>query len=79
MIFQQRHWTSPGMESALQASISIPSDRLKQALKMAPRLLDVYFSIALHDVNQCMYDVSLYICMPFFIYKKSYKMFDIKL
>ncbi|CAH1444439.1 uncharacterized protein LOC111912744 [Lactuca sativa] len=48
----QRHWTSPGMESALQASISIPSDRLKQALKMAPRLLDVYFSIALHDVNQ---------------------------
>ncbi|KAI3497001.1 hypothetical protein L1887_39381 [Cichorium endivia] len=48
----QRHWTSPGMESALQAAISNPSDRLKQALKMAPRFLDVYFSIALCDVNQ---------------------------
>ncbi|PWA48506.1 hypothetical protein CTI12_AA420800 [Artemisia annua] len=48
----QRHWTSPGMEAALQAAISSPSDRLKQALKLAPRLLDVYFSIALHDVNQ---------------------------
>ncbi|KAK9074212.1 hypothetical protein SSX86_006809 [Deinandra increscens subsp. villosa] len=48
----QRHWTSPGMEAALQAATSVPSDRLKQALKMAPRLLDVYFSIALHDVNQ---------------------------
>ncbi|KAL4580187.1 hypothetical protein LXL04_016369 [Taraxacum kok-saghyz] len=48
----QRHWTSPGMESALQSAISVPSDRLKQALKMAPRLLDVYFSIALHDVNK---------------------------
>lgn len=47
----QRHWTSPGMEVALQAAISLPSDRLKQALKLAPRLLDVYFSIALHDVN----------------------------
>lgn len=47
----QRHWTSPGMEVALQAAISVPSDRLKQALKLAPRLLDVYFSIALHDVN----------------------------
>nr|GEW33620.1 AP-5 complex subunit zeta-1 [Tanacetum cinerariifolium] len=40
------------MEAALQAAISSPSDRLKQALKLAPRLLDVYFSIALHDVNQ---------------------------
>ncbi|KVI02300.1 hypothetical protein Ccrd_019440 [Cynara cardunculus var. scolymus] len=48
---EQRHWTSPGMEVALQAAISLPSDRLKQALKLAPRLLDVYFSIALHDVN----------------------------
>ncbi|KAJ9551420.1 hypothetical protein OSB04_015465 [Centaurea solstitialis] len=47
----QRHWTSPGMEVALQAAITLPSDRLKQALKLAPRLLDVYFSIALHDVN----------------------------
>lgn len=49
----ERHWTSPGMMTvALQAATSTPqSDRLKQALKMAPRLLDVYFTIALHDVN----------------------------
>ncbi|KAL8239226.1 hypothetical protein R6Q59_015793 [Mikania micrantha] len=48
----QRHWTSPGMEAVLQAAISSTSDRLKQALRMAPRLLDVYFTIALLDVNQ---------------------------
>ncbi|GJW38209.1 hypothetical protein Tco_0064054 [Tanacetum coccineum] len=44
----QSHWTSPRMKAALQAAISSPSDRLKHALKLAPRLLDVYFSIALH-------------------------------
>nr|GEV94949.1 phosphoglycerate kinase, cytosolic-like isoform X1 [Tanacetum cinerariifolium] len=33
--------------------ISSPSDQLKQALKLAPRLLDVYFTMALHDVNHC--------------------------
>lgn len=55
-MFQERHWTSPEMMTvALQAATSTPqSDRLKQALKMAPRLLDVYFAIALHDVNNCM-------------------------
>ncbi|WOH04214.1 hypothetical protein DCAR_0623623 [Daucus carota subsp. sativus] len=49
----ERHWTSPGMmNTTLQAATSSPhSDRLKQALKIAPRLLDVYFAIALHDVN----------------------------
>lgn len=47
----QRHWTS-GMTAALQAAMNtLQSDRLKEALKMAPRLLDVYFDIALHDVN----------------------------
>lgn len=54
-IFQQRYWTSPGMaEVLLAATNSTQSDRLKQALKMAPRLLDVYFAIALHDTNDCM-------------------------
>ncbi|GJZ05485.1 hypothetical protein Tco_0539278 [Tanacetum coccineum] len=36
----QRHWTSPGMEAALQAAISSPSDRLKQALNVRKRLLN---------------------------------------
>lgn len=56
-MFQERHWTSPGMMNAtLQAATSSPhSDRLKQALKIAPRLLDVYFAIALHDVDNCMF------------------------
>ncbi|XP_008244381.1 PREDICTED: AP-5 complex subunit zeta-1 [Prunus mume] len=48
----ERHWTSPGMAAALQAAINTPqSDRLKHILRMAPRFLDVYFSIALRDVN----------------------------
>ncbi|KAM7504146.1 hypothetical protein LguiB_003050 [Lonicera macranthoides] len=48
----QRYWTSPGMAEVLQAATNTTqSDRLKQALKMAPRLLDVYFAIALHDTN----------------------------
>ncbi|KAK9269608.1 hypothetical protein L1049_001385 [Liquidambar formosana] len=47
----ERHWTS-GMAAALQAAINTPqSDRLKQTLNMAPRLLDVYFATALRDVN----------------------------
>ena len=52
---QERHWTSPGIAAALQAAINTPqSDRLKQALNMAPRVLDMYFAIALRDVNNCM-------------------------
>ncbi|KAF5948802.1 hypothetical protein HYC85_014759 [Camellia sinensis] len=50
----ERHWTSSGMAAAMQSTISAPqSDRLKQALKMTPRLLDVYFAIAVRDVNDC--------------------------
>lgn len=52
--FQERHWTSPGMVATIQAAINSPqSDRLKQVLKIAPRLLDVYFAIASHDINDC--------------------------
>ncbi|XP_031118040.1 AP-5 complex subunit zeta-1 [Ipomoea triloba] len=48
----ERHWTSPAMAATLQAVINTPqSDRLKQALRITPRLLDVYFAIAIHDVN----------------------------
>ncbi|KAK9092108.1 hypothetical protein Syun_027019 [Stephania yunnanensis] len=48
----ERHWTSPGMAAALQSLIKTPlSERLRQALLVTPRLLDVYFSIALHEVN----------------------------
>ena len=48
----ERHWTSPGIAAALQAAINTPqSDRLKQSLNMAPRVLDMYFAIALRDVN----------------------------
>ncbi|OAY28542.1 AP-5 complex subunit zeta-1 [Manihot esculenta] len=47
-----RHWTSPGMAATLLAvSNSRQSDRLKQILRIAPRLLDVYFSIASRDIN----------------------------
>ncbi|CAM8955719.1 unnamed protein product [Rhodiola kirilowii] len=46
-----RHWAS-GMAATLQAIVNVPrSEKLKQALNMAPRLLDVYFSRALHDVT----------------------------
>ncbi|XP_057766488.1 uncharacterized protein LOC130986951 [Salvia miltiorrhiza] len=48
----ERHWTSPAMASALQAVISTPlSNRLKEALKIAPRLLDSYFTLAVYDAN----------------------------
>lgn len=56
LMFQERHWTSPAMAATLQAAINtLQSDRLKQALRIAPRLLDVYFAIAIHDVNDCMF------------------------
>lgn len=43
------------MAATLQAAINAPpSDRLKQILSMTPQLLDVYFAIALRDVNDCM-------------------------
>ncbi|KAG5546411.1 hypothetical protein RHGRI_018556 [Rhododendron griersonianum] len=48
----ERHSTSPAMAAALQVAASTPhSDRLKQTLRMTPRLLDVYFSIAVRDDN----------------------------
>ncbi|KAL2483672.1 hypothetical protein Fot_45116 [Forsythia ovata] len=48
----ERHWTSPAMAAALQAVISTPqSDRLKEALRMAPRLLDAYFALAVRDFS----------------------------
>ncbi|XP_037492537.1 AP-5 complex subunit zeta-1 isoform X2 [Jatropha curcas] len=48
----ERHWTSPGMAAILQATVNSPqSDRLKQILKITPQLLDMYFAIASHEVN----------------------------
>ncbi|KAH1121078.1 hypothetical protein J1N35_004238 [Gossypium stocksii] len=48
----ERHWTSPGVAAVLQAATNSPqSDRLKQILNITPRLLDMYFTIALHDAN----------------------------
>ncbi|GAB4846200.1 hypothetical protein Ancab_025196 [Ancistrocladus abbreviatus] len=48
----ERHWTSPGMAAAVQAALNTSqSDRLKKSLKMAPHLIDMYFSVALRDVN----------------------------
>lgn len=42
------------MATILQTAVNSPySDRLKAVLSMAPRLLDVYFFIALRDVNDC--------------------------
>lgn len=53
------------MAAILQASVNSPySDRLKAVLNMAPHLLDVYFSIALHTVNNCMfYSHNFYACL----------------
>ncbi|CAI9787760.1 unnamed protein product [Fraxinus pennsylvanica] len=48
----ERHWTSPAMAAALQAVVSAPqSDRLKEALRMTPRVLDAYFALAVRDFN----------------------------
>ncbi|XP_022139677.1 LOW QUALITY PROTEIN: uncharacterized protein LOC111010525 [Momordica charantia] len=47
----ERHWTSPVMAAVLQTAINTPSVRLKQILNMTPRILDVYFSVALQEVN----------------------------
>lgn len=42
------------MATALQTVINAPlSNRLKEALEIAPRLLDAYFSLAVHDANDC--------------------------
>ncbi|MED6114706.1 hypothetical protein PIB30_083003 [Stylosanthes scabra] len=48
----ERLWSSPVMATLLQTAANSPySDRLKAVLSIAPHLLDVYFSIALRDVN----------------------------
>uniref|UniRef100_A0A9I9DGX2 AP-5 complex subunit zeta-1 n=1 Tax=Cucumis melo TaxID=3656 RepID=A0A9I9DGX2_CUCME len=48
----ERHWNSPGMTAVIQAALNTAqSDRLKQLLNMTPRILDVYFSVALQVVN----------------------------
>ncbi|KAJ8534462.1 hypothetical protein K7X08_016190 [Anisodus acutangulus] len=40
------------VNAALQAAVTTPmSDRLKQALRMTPRLLDIYTAIAIHEVD----------------------------
>ncbi|KAL3851234.1 hypothetical protein ACJIZ3_013116 [Penstemon smallii] len=51
----ERHWSSPAMAAALQAVINTPqSDRLKEALRIAPRLLDSYFSLAVHEATDAL-------------------------
>ncbi|KAL6499514.1 hypothetical protein OROGR_027424 [Orobanche gracilis] len=48
----ERHWTSPSMAASLQALINTPlSNKLKEALRIAPRLLDSYFGFAVHDFS----------------------------
>lgn len=48
----ERHWASPAVAAVLQAAASTSmSDRLKQALRMTPRLFDMYAAIAIHEVN----------------------------
>ncbi|XP_014493966.1 AP-5 complex subunit zeta-1 isoform X1 [Vigna radiata var. radiata] len=48
----ERPWSSPVMTAILQTSVNSPySDKLKAVLSLTPRLLDVYFSIALQTVN----------------------------
>ncbi|KAM7251364.1 hypothetical protein ACFE04_023247 [Oxalis oulophora] len=60
----ERHFTSPGIIAALQAATSGPqSDRLKQILKLTPRLLDVYFAVALRDVSDSLICVLIPILM----------------
>lgn len=54
IICQERPWSSSVMTTILQTAVnSAYSDRLKAVLHLTPRLLDVYFSIALRDVNDC--------------------------
>ncbi|KAL5708828.1 hypothetical protein ACHQM5_019585 [Ranunculus cassubicifolius] len=51
----ERQWTSPGVPAALQVAINTPqTDRLKQTLRMTPRILDLYFSVALKDVDSAL-------------------------
>ncbi|XP_038898300.1 AP-5 complex subunit zeta-1 [Benincasa hispida] len=48
----ERHWNSPGMTAVIKTALNTAqSDRLKELLNMTPRILDVYFSVALREVN----------------------------
>ncbi|BBN01203.1 AP-5 complex subunit zeta-1 [Marchantia polymorpha subsp. ruderalis] len=48
----ERHWSFPGMAAALQIAMGgTQSDRLKHAFRLAPTLLQIYFDVALRDVN----------------------------
>ncbi|KAL3684045.1 hypothetical protein R1sor_002067 [Riccia sorocarpa] len=48
----ERHWAFPGMAAALQvAAGSTQSTRLKHSIQVAPTLLQIYFDVALRDVN----------------------------
>lgn len=62
---QERPWSSPVMTAILQASVNSPySDKLKAVLSLTPRLLDVYFSVALQTVNNCMFcSHTFYACL----------------
>ncbi|CAM6089955.1 unnamed protein product [Calypogeia fissa] len=48
----ERHWSFPGMEAAVQAVMgSTLSEKLKHAFKFTPTVLQLYFDLALRDVN----------------------------
>lgn len=49
----ERHWSFPGMAAALEAVMGeTRSERLKHALKLVPLLLQIYFGVAIRDVNE---------------------------
>lgn len=48
----ERHWSFPGMAAALEAVMGTArSERLKQSIKLVPTLLQLYFKIAIRDVD----------------------------
>lgn len=48
----ERHWNFPGMAAALEAVMGpAQSERLKHAIKLVPTLLQLYFGVAIRDVN----------------------------
>eukprot|EP00250_Pteridium_aquilinum_P006934 c16755_g1_i1 orf=84-1790(+) len=48
----ERHWTFPGMAAALEAVMGpARSERLKQSIELVPTLLQLYFQIAIRDVD----------------------------
>ncbi|KAI4390098.1 hypothetical protein MLD38_002246 [Melastoma candidum] len=52
LAFQERQWASPIMAALVQNAVNNPhSNRLMQSFIIGPRLLGVYFSIAVREVN----------------------------